>query len=150
MKNSIFTVVLILSSFFFESSKAKTNIPLLKISWNILAGVKYIEKEYDEFMVMLVPVFNKDIEALNNKNISISGYILPISKNTYALSRFTFSSCFFCGKAGPESIIGLKFNKSPGFIKTDTYLTIEGTLKLNNQNPEEWVYSCSNAKIVLE
>ena len=82
----------------------------------------------------LIPKFPPILESqYEGQEVTISGYLIPIDveANTYALSKNPFTSCFFCGNAGPETVIELKFDKSPGRFATDTYVMIKGVLKLN-------------------
>lgn len=132
----------------FFSFSLPTQTKSLKITWKTLSEIDYKEVDYKDESVMFVPVFSQNVKKINGKKISISGFIVPITKSTYAISRYDMASCFFCGNAGPESIIGLKFKKNPGSIKTDSFVTIEGFLKLNDSEPEEWVYSCEKVEII--
>jgi hypothetical protein len=83
-------------------------------------------------------------KCLDNKKIV---YCLIDAKN-YALSKNVFASCFFCGKSGPETITGLKFKGGLPKLKTDTYLTIKGTFKVNETDVDNWIYNIENAEIV--
>jgi len=73
---------------------------------------------------------------------------VPIDSKNYALSKNVFASCFFCGKSGPETIAGLKFKGKLPKLKTDTYLTIKGTFKVNETDVDNWIYNIENAEIV--
>ena len=75
------------------------------------------------------------ISQYEGEEVFISGYLIPIDveANKYALSKNPFTSCFFCGNAGPETVIELQFKEDPGRFATDEYLMIKGTLKLNHK-----------------
>lgn len=80
------------------------------------------------------PKFPSLLEAqYEGQEVIISGYLIPIDieAERYALSKNPFSSCFFCGNAGPETVVELKFESSPGRFATDKYLPIKGILRLN-------------------
>ena len=49
----------------------------------------------------------------------------------YALSAFPFSSCFFCGAAGPESVLELDLKHQQEYL-TDEVITFKGVLELNS------------------
>ncbi|MDZ7845758.1 MAG: hypothetical protein U5L96_02695 [Owenweeksia sp.] len=68
-----------------------------------------------------------------NREVAIAGYLIPIDieAQKYALSKNPFTSCFFCGGAGPETVIELRFAEPPGRFATDEYLMIKGNLHLN-------------------
>ncbi|HAR22174.1 MAG TPA: hypothetical protein DCR47_06385, partial [Cryomorphaceae bacterium] len=62
----------------------------------------------------------------------ITGYVIALDavSETYALSAFPFSSCFFCGAAGPESVLELDLKSSKVYL-TDDVITFTGLLQLN-------------------
>lgn len=51
------------------------------------------------------------VNQYEGEEVIISGYLIPIDieSERYALSKNPFSSCFFCGNAGPETVVELKF-----------------------------------------
>jgi hypothetical protein len=125
----------------------------VKISWETLRDVTFKKKWYpEESVYMLYPTFGPGINKLNGKEVLLTGYVLPIDmeSNLYALSAFPFSACFFCGGAGPESVVGLKFKKNGRKFKTDERHTMRGTLKLNADNIYELNYNIENAEIADE
>ena len=129
--------------------KALGNAPT-KITWETLRDVTFKKKWYpEESVYMLYPTFGPNIAKLNGKEVLLTGYVLPIDaeSNLYALSAFPFSACFFCGGAGPESVVGLKFKKNGRKFKTDERHTMKGTLKLNADNIYELNYNIENAEI---
>jgi len=78
----------------------------LGIQWDDLAGVTFSSKYYEEIDEwLLFPVFGEGVTALEGKQIFVAGYVIPLEPGLYFLSRNSFQSCFFCGGAGPESVI---------------------------------------------
>lgn len=118
------------------------------ITWKLLNQLEYKEEKHDAYGVVMMPVFSKNVLAYHKKKVIIKGYILPVDRKSYALSKNVYASCFFCGKAGPETIIGLNFPSAPGRIKMDTYATITGTLIVNGTNVEDWMYSLQDVEIL--
>ncbi len=115
--------------------------------WKILSKVKYksnLDAESGE--VIYTPIFNKVIEAYEGKTIVLKGYIIPaeLSRGKMTLSAFPYSSCFFCGGAGPESVIELETN-SPIIYRLEKPLTLEGKLKLNRTDPLRLMYVLKDA-----
>lgn len=115
--------------------------------WEILALTTY----QNDFEVegKLVPNFPPILQSqYDGEEVVISGYLVPIdvATNKYALSKNPFSSCFFCGNAGPETVIELKFLKDPGRFATDEYLMIKGVLQLNH-NGDGLFFTIKNAAI---
>lgn len=122
----------------------------LPVTWNDLADVKFnpkLNKDIGEYF--LYPTFGKKVQALENKQIEIKGYMIPISveENILIISQKPMASCFFCGGSGPESAIQVKMKK-PIKFKTDQIATIRGTFRLNADNIEELNYILEQAEVV--
>ena len=80
------------------------------------------------------PYFGPSVKNLEGKKFYITGYVIPvdIDEDFYVLSRYPFANCFFCGGAGPETVVDLQFSgHSPREYATDERLTFAGELKLN-------------------
>lgn len=123
----------------------------VKLSWEVLRDVTFKKKWYaEESVYMLYPTFGQGIQKLNGKTVELTGYVLPVDleSNIYVLSAFPYSACFFCGGAGPESVVSLKFKKSDKKFKTDERRTFRGTLKLNADNIYELNYIIADAEMV--
>lgn len=116
-------------------------------TWKTLSKITY-KKEFDEMMGFKVdkPVFSEDVLALGGKEITVKGYIIPIegykSHKEFIFSAFPYASCFFCGAAGPETIMEI-VAKEP--IKyTDEPITIKGKLTLNSKDINKLMYRLSD------
>lgn len=123
----------------------------VKLSWEILRDVTFKKKWYaEESVYMLYPTFGPSIQKLSGKTVDLTGYVLPvdIETNTYVLSAFPYSACFFCGGAGPESVVSLKFKKADKKFKTDERHTFRGTFKLNADNIYELNYILADAEML--
>lgn len=118
------------------------------LTWKLLGEIKYLKKKHASYGEVDFPVINTKLKKLAKKTIVMSGFIVPIDNKNYALSKNVFASCFFCGKSGPETIMGIKFKGVTPKLKTDTYLTIKGTFRPNEDDVEDWIYNCDNAEIV--
>lgn len=129
-------------------NKQSATAPVL-LTWLTLQDVKYVLKFNKELqMDFQYPVFGDNLKKLEGKELYITGYIIPLDVNQglYALSRYPYASCYFCGRSGPESVISIKFAaKSPKY-KLDKVLTLKGTLKLNDTNPMEFIYIFTNTE----
>jgi len=119
------------------------------LTWKMLSQIKYIKKASKDYPEgVMYPVINPTLKTKNKKTILMSGFIIPIDNKTYALSKNVFASCFFCGQAGPETIMGIKF-KNPGMkLKTDQYVTLQGTFRSNDADVDDWIYHIENAVII--
>jgi uncharacterized membrane protein YcgQ (UPF0703/DUF1980 family) len=130
----------------FKSSKRFVSADTL--TWKMLGEIKYMKKKHASYGEVDFPIINTKLKKLAKKTIVMSGFIVPIDNKNYALSKNVFASCFFCGKSGPETIMGIKFKGATPKLKTDTYLTIKGTFRPNENDVEDWIYNCDNAEIV--
>lgn len=118
------------------------------LTWKLLAQIKYLKKPSKDYPEgVMYPIINTTLKAKNKKTVTMSGFIVPIDNKNYALSKNVFASCFFCGKAGPETIMGLKFKNPNMKLKTDQYVTVEGTFRYNDTDVDDWIYHVDNAVI---
>lgn len=121
-----------------------------KITWDTLTDVTFTDKYSEEVdAYYYFPKFGPSILALNNKEVIIKGYLLIIDPDNdiYILSANPFAACFFCGGAGPESIIELKMGKDHPRFKMDEVLTFRGKLKLNAVDIYQCNYILENARV---
>ncbi|MCB0755319.1 MAG: DUF3299 domain-containing protein [Flavobacteriales bacterium] len=126
----LLTVFLIVSSGFVSAQTL--------VSWNTFAQVTF-HKEYSETFGFEVnvkpPEFSKELMALNGKEVKVKGYVIPVDVELgmYMVSANPFANCFFCGNAGPETVVELFPNgKFPRF-STDQIVTFKGVLQINTQ-----------------
>jgi len=125
-----------------------------EISWKQLAKVEWTKgyvTELDDYFDL--PRFSSEITALNGEQVIITGFSIPleIEGKTFALSAQPSNMCFFCNGAGPESVMEVivaKEDKSFDKVKTDWFLKIKGTLKLNRRDPDHLMYILENAALL--
>lgn len=121
---------------------------LITLDWQTLRDVRYKRKyhaEYDEYFEY--PIFGAQVKALDRKKVEVQGYIIPLGGGAYALSKNPYAACFFCGGAGPETVIGLNFAKAPKRLKVDDFLRIRGIFRLNEENVEQFMYQLHAAEV---
>ncbi len=112
--------------------------------WKTLAGITYIKK-YDDFLGFKVdfPVFSEEVEALDGKEITIRGYIIPIegykSHKEFIFSAYPYNMCFFCGGAGPETVMEIQAAEPIKY--TAEPIVIRGKLKLNDEDINQLMYA---------
>ncbi|MGE9313164.1 hypothetical protein ACLOAU_16060 [Niabella sp. CJ426] len=114
-----------------------------EISWKQLADVTYVLKYNKQFDGdIMYPVFGAAVKKLAGKEWIIEGYMIPldIKSGLYAVSRNPYAACFFCGAAGVESVVSLKFKTKPRRYKTDEYCVMKGVLMLNDDNVNDFIY----------
>ena len=83
------------------------------------------------------PQFPSWLDKYKNTEVVIQGYLVPVDVegNQYALSRYAFSSCFFCGNAAPNTVVELVFKDRPDDFITDQFVVVKGTLVFNADDP---------------
>ncbi len=120
------------------------------IDWNTLADVKFTQKfseetgiNYDE------ATFGRWLLPLQGKEVKITGYIIPLDGMgvTYVLSRNPNATCFFCGGAGPETVIELRLKPTAlKRYKLDERRTFKGILQMNRSNLNQMTYVLLDAE----
>ena len=139
------TLLILFSLFAMFTARAQT-----ETSWTDLMDITFkdVYLEADD-MYVYYPLFKEKQKSLDGVEIAITGYIIPVDVelNQYVLSAFPFSACFFCGNAGPESVMAVYFTEADQSFKTDQRLTLAGTLELNETNVDELIYVLRNAKV---
>lgn len=119
--------------------------------WKTLGKISY-KKEYDEVMGFKIdkPVFGDQIKALDGKEITIKGYIIPVegykSHKEFIFSAYPYSMCFFCGGAGPETV--MEVEATDGVKYSADAIILKGILKLNDKDINRLMYKIVNAKLI--
>lgn len=134
---------------------ASTNLTAQETTntWKTLAKITY-KKEYDELMGFKVdvPVFSEEIKAMAGKEIKIKGYIIPVegykSHSEFIFSAFPYNMCFFCGGAGPETVMEVSAIEDVKY--TAEQIEIQGKLELNDSDINRLMYILTDVKRVKE
>lgn len=130
-----------------EKSSSKNVVLADTLTWKLLGQIDYKKKPDKKYGEVMFPVINPKLKAMQGKPIVITGFIIPIDNKNYAISKNVFAACFFCGKSGPETIMGIKFKGDLPKLKTDQYVTLKGTFRYNDSDVEDWIYHVENAVI---
>lgn len=123
--------------------------PSSEISWMTLMDITYELRYFKQLdMEIYAPVFTDAVKALDGKEVTIEGFVIPFDKELeiLALSANPYASCFFCGKASPASVISLYLKDEGKRYKMDDYIKFKGTLHLNYDDPDEFYYILRNAR----
>ena len=133
--------------------KAPTEPSNAAKTWKTLSKITF-KKEYDEIMGFKVdkPVFSKEVIALEGKVIEIKGYIIPVegykSHKEFVFSAFPYNMCFFCGGAGPETVMEV-MSKEPVKYSAEA-VTLRGKLETNSDDINRLIYTLTDAVLVKE
>ncbi len=122
-------------------------------TWKVLSRLTY-KKQYDEMMGFKVdvPVFSKDIRAMEGKEVTVKGYVIPVegykSHKEFVFSAFPYNMCFFCGGAGPETVMEIEALEAVEY--SADAITLRGKLQLNDSDINRLIYSLTDARVVKE
>lgn len=121
--------------------------------WKTLSKITY-KKEYDEFLGFKIdkPVFAKSIQEIEGTEVEIKGYIIPVegykSHTEFIFSAYPYNMCFFCGGAGPETVMEVESTVPVEY--TAEQVTLVGKLKLNPDDINRLMYLLVDARPVEE
>lgn len=140
-----FGVILNLVLFFPGLGSAQDN------AWGMLMMTE-TEKEFDPTLGMEIDIPNIHPAAknLNGEQIQLEGFIIPLegkkSQSHFMFSAFPINMCYFCGRAGPESVIEVFMKDGESLPFTDKKIWIQGELRVNEHDPQSNIYTLNYAE----
>ena len=143
MKNALLIDFLLMAGIAVGQTTLKDN------TWKTLSKITF-KKEFDEVLGLKidVPVFGKEVKALEGKEVTVKGYIIPTdgykSQTEFVFSAFPYNMCFFCGGAGPETVMEISSKQPIQYTSEPVYL--KGILKLNGADVNRLIYSLEKAE----
>ena len=144
MKNIIVFFFLLITTFAVaQPSTLRDN------TWKTLSKLTY-KKEYDDVLGLKidVPVFSKEVKSMEGKEVTVKGYIIPTdgykNQKEFVFSAFPYNMCFFCGGAGPETVMEITTKNPVQYTTEPIYL--KGILKLNGTDVNRLIYSLEKAE----
>jgi len=138
-------VILLLILPLITSAQTKENV------WKSLADVA-IEDRYDASMGYEVsyPVFGERAQPLDGQQIVVKGYMIPfeayLKPKYFILSALPIAACFFCGGAGPETVMEV-FSQDNIELSSEV-IQLRGKLELNADNPDRMMYILRDAELL--
>lgn len=148
MKKILTTTLAILFLGLFTTATAQDNA---NQTWKKLSKVTF-QKKYDDLMGFKVdfPVFAPSVQQMDGQEITIKGYIIPVegykSHKEFVFSAFPYNMCFFCGGAGPETVMEVVASEAVKY--TAESVTLKGTLELNDNDINRLMYALKDARLV--
>ncbi|NNF21831.1 MAG: hypothetical protein HKN67_07810 [Saprospiraceae bacterium] len=119
--------------------------------WKTLSKITY-KKQYDELMGFKidVPVFSAPVQELSGQEVELKGYIIPVegykSHKEFIFSAYPYNMCFFCGGAGPETVMEVEAAEAVEY--TAEQITLKGRLTLNDSDINRLMYLMTVATMV--
>jgi hypothetical protein len=96
------------------------------------------------------PTFSKYLQELDGKQVALSGFIQPLGEDL-ELSSFMLIEypvgCWYCESPDMVGIVLVELPKGKTTTFTRGLVKVEGKLKLNASDPENFLYSISQAKV---
>lgn len=121
--------------------------------WKTLSKITY-KKQYDELMGFKidVPVFSAPVQELSGQEVELKGYIIPVegykSHKEFIFSAYPYNMCFFCGGAGPETVMEVEAAEAVEY--TAEQITLKGRLTLNDSDINRLMYLMTEATMVKD
>lgn len=105
--------------------------------WSLFENATFKDVYLEEYGAY-ASLLNEDPEimALNNTQITIKGYHIPVMEDELIiLSKYPNANCFFCGGAGLETILEVRLIEKPKKrFEMDEQLTFTGKLIVNTKD----------------
>lgn len=121
--------------------------------WPLFEQVEFGKKFFKSYgMFMPWPKSFEKVKQYEGKEIMLSGYIIPTADapgySGLILSKFTYTQCFFCGKAGLASVAEVIMKKPMKDYKIDRPYVFKGRLKLNEADPDRLIFILEDASLM--
>ena len=121
--------------------------------WQLFARVEF-ESRYDEGTegYYFFPKFGEEIRSLEGATVELTGYYIPLKMDdgSIILSRNPYSSCFFCGGAGPESVANAIPKSGFPRLSVDEVVKVKGKLRLNSEDVNQLNFILEEATLINE
>jgi|SRR5688572_22308393 len=120
------------------------------LTWDALSDVKFNLKFSPELgMEVTEATFGESLKALKDQQVILKGFMIPLDplSTKYVLSKYPMANCFFCGQAGPETVVELRMH--PNSIRRypmDEVLSFKGYLRLNEKDATALHYIMEEAE----
>ncbi len=119
--------------------------------WQVLSEVGFeTQPNRETGFEIESPKFSKRLWSYNGKVVRVKGYLIPMAelggRNEYMLSSLPFNQCYFCGGAGPETVVEVQTKQNIRFVTRQ--IMMEGILFLNESDPDHHMYIIKDAKLI--
>jgi len=118
--------------------------------WHTLAQVSFKNVKDKNGYDTELPVFSKYLKTFQGKKVQIKGYVIPLDEvggeGKFMLSSLPFNLCYFCGAAGPETVVEVETTDKVKF--STKQITMEGIIVLNETDPNHHIYILKSAKLL--
>ena len=118
--------------------------------WSTLGMVTFQSTFNQEYMMETkIPKISPSVEKIDGSVIEVEGYIIPLTgqltQSHFMLSKFPQSTCFFCGKAGPETAMQVFMRDNKKVKINERKVKVRGTLIVNPKDASSLLYTLEDA-----
>ncbi len=144
----IWLTFIMLSSFGQESEKDNF--------WDVLMHDVTVRFRYslEHGSMVMTPRFGEHLVQQQGEEITIKGFFLSadVTGSIIVLSYNPMEQCFFCDGSGIESVMEIVPAEGQqrhfGRLRTDNFIEIKGTLRLNSQDIMRLFYILEDAELI--
>ncbi len=121
--------------------------------WRKLSVVKFDKRIADaDQHIAREPRYMPLMRSLDGTEIIVKGYIIPltgkVAQSEFMFSAYPYEMCFFCGKAGPETVMEV-FAKEGTTVKfSEKSMTLKGTFKFRSSDVNDIMFALEDAVLV--
>jgi len=118
--------------------------------WSTLGMVTFQSTFNQEYMMETkIPKISPSVEKIDGSVIEVEGYIIPLTgqltQSHFMLSKFPQNTCFFCGKAGPETAMQVFMRDNKKVKINERKVKVRGTLIVNPKDASSLLYTLEDA-----
>ncbi len=119
--------------------------------WDILSRVSFDSpRGMDRTYESPKPIFSDAILVLEGEEVTLKGYIYPLESKLatqhFILSANPLNACFFCNKAGPETVVEVHTKFLIPY--TRNRIQIRGRFHIKSEDPMGILYEVKDAEQV--
>jgi hypothetical protein len=114
------------------------------LPWEVLAETT-LDRKYR-------PTFAKYLQELDGKRVRMTGYMQPLGEDPDLSSFLVIENpvgCWYCEMPELPGIVLIELPMDKTLRPTRGVVTVTGKLTLNSKDPENFLYTISNAKVVV-
>jgi hypothetical protein len=96
------------------------------------------------------PKFHKHLQQLDGKTVALTGFMQPVSMDPTVTGFMLIEypvGCWFCETPEPAGIVYVETAGGKPIPLKRGRVKVEGTLKLNTNDPEDFLYTVTGASV---
>ena len=144
-----YNIVLLSGLLALTAALAPSALAQQEASWETLKQVEYKEINTSKGK-QWIPQFAQDIQALDQKSVRVSGYMIPLGyeeeQTHFLISASPGDGCYFHLPGGPNTVIEVKAQHGVAF--SFYTIEVEGKLELLRDDPYGLLYRMVDAQPV--